>query len=91
MVRALGRQDSETVVIAAPLREAARFHAITPRAIDQQSHLLIFDDIYHAAVNIRQEEVPDRFDLETGKIHTRRKKVFRFSIHFQGSVIRRGH
>jgi adenylate kinase len=46
---------------------------------------------YHAAVDIRQEEVPDRFDLQTGKIHTRRKKVFRFSIHFQGSVIRRGN
>lgn len=45
---------------------------------------------YQAAVDIRKEEVPDRFDLKTGKIHTRRKKVFRFSIHFQGSVIRRG-
>lgn len=46
---------------------------------------------YQAAVNIRQEEVPHTFDLETGKIKTRRKKVFLFSIHFQGSVIRRGH
>ena len=46
---------------------------------------------YQAAVNIRQEEVPSRVDLETGKIKTRRKKVYLFSIHFQGSVIRRGH
>jgi adenylate kinase len=46
---------------------------------------------YHAAVNIRLEEVPSRVDLKTGKIKTRRKKVFLFSIHFQGSVIRRGH
>lgn len=46
---------------------------------------------YQAAVDIRQEEVPDRIDLNTGKIHTRRKKVYRFSIHFQGSVIRRGN
>jgi len=46
---------------------------------------------YHAAVNVRQEEVPHRVNLETGKIKTRRKKVFLFSIHFQGSVIRRGH
>lgn len=45
---------------------------------------------YHAAVDVRQEEIPDRIDLETGKIHTRRKKVFRISIHFKGSVIRRG-
>lgn len=46
---------------------------------------------YRAAVDVRQEEVPDRFDPETGKIHNRRKLVYRFSIHFQGSVIRRGH
>ncbi len=46
---------------------------------------------YQAAVNIRQEEIPHKVDLETGKIKTRRKKVFLFSIHFQGSVIRRGH
>lgn len=45
---------------------------------------------YQAAVDIRQEEVPDHLDLQTGKIHTRRKKVYRFSIYFQGSVIRRG-
>ncbi|HKJ90691.1 MAG TPA: nucleoside monophosphate kinase [Oceanipulchritudo sp.] len=45
---------------------------------------------YHAAVDVRQEEIPHRFDLKTGLIETRRKKVFRFSIHFQGSVIRRG-
>jgi adenylate kinase len=45
---------------------------------------------YHAAVDVRQEEVPHRVDLQTGLIETRRKKVYRFSIHFQGSVIRRG-
>jgi adenylate kinase len=79
-------------------------HAVSGRAyinsedglFDDSLALAIFIDIfsergYHAAVNVRQEEVPDRMDLETGKIHTRRKKVFRFSIHFSGSVIRRGH
>ncbi len=45
---------------------------------------------YRAAVDIRQEEIPDRIDLQTGKIETRRKRVYRFSIHFEGSVIRRG-
>jgi adenylate kinase len=45
---------------------------------------------YQASVDIRLEEIPDRFDLATGKIHTRRKRVYRFSIHFAGSVIRRG-
>ena len=78
-------------------------HAVSGRAyinsedklFNDPMALAMFIDIfsergYQAAVNIRQEEVPDRVDLETGRIHTRRKKVFRFSIHFQGSVIRRG-
>lgn len=46
---------------------------------------------YHAAVDVNQEEVPHRIDLQTGRIETRRKRVYRFSIRFQGSVIRRGH
>ncbi|MDX2110209.1 MAG: nucleoside monophosphate kinase [Verrucomicrobiota bacterium] len=45
---------------------------------------------YHAVVDIRRQEVPDRLDPQTWKIHTRTKKVFRFRISFQGSVIRRG-
>lgn len=45
---------------------------------------------YRAAVDVRQEEVPDRIDLQTGKIFTRRKRVYRFRIQFEGSVIRRG-
>ncbi|MFW6352969.1 MAG: nucleoside monophosphate kinase [Verrucomicrobiota bacterium] len=45
---------------------------------------------YRVAVDVRQEEVPDRFDLNTGKIFTRRKRVYRFQIEFEGSVIRRG-
>lgn len=46
---------------------------------------------YHAAVDLRQEEIPDRVDLETGRIITRRKRVYRFLVNFSGSVIRRGH
>jgi adenylate kinase len=46
---------------------------------------------YRAAIDIRQEEIPDRFDLDTGSIITRRKRVYRFNISFEGSVIRRGH
>ena len=45
---------------------------------------------YHAAVDLRQEEIPCRICLKSGKIETRRKRVYRFSIHFAGSVIRRG-
>ena len=79
-------------------------HAVSGRAyinsedgiFDDTTALAIFIDVfsergYQAAVDIRHKELPDRVDLKTGKIHTRRKRVYRFSIHFQGSVIRRGH
>jgi adenylate kinase len=46
---------------------------------------------YHAVVDIHRIEVPENFDLKTGQIACRTKKVFRLSIRFQGSEIRRGH
>lgn len=79
-------------------------HAVSGRAyissedsvFDNPTALAILIDVfsergYRAAVDVRQEEVPSQVDLQTGEIGTRRKKVFRFSIHFRGSVIRRGH
>ena len=45
---------------------------------------------YHAVVDIHRIDVPERFDLETGAIECRVKKVFRIQIRFQGSEIRRG-
>jgi adenylate kinase len=45
---------------------------------------------YHAAVDIHRIEIPDSFDLQTGRIICRIKKVFRIEIRFQGSEIRRG-
>ncbi len=46
---------------------------------------------YHATADLHIIEIPDRFDLQTGQIHCRKKKVFRFRIIFKGSEIRRGH
>jgi adenylate kinase len=79
-------------------------HAVSGRAyinsedgiFDDTMAIAIFIDVfsergYQAAVDIRHKELPDRIDLKTGKIQTRRKRVYRFSIHFQGSVIRRGN
>jgi adenylate kinase len=79
-------------------------HAVAGRAyinsedpvFDKPMALAIFIDVfsergYQAAVDIHQVEIPHRVDLQTGLIETRRKRVYRFSIHFQGSVIRRGH
>ncbi len=45
---------------------------------------------YHATVDLHRIEVPDTFDTATGKISCRIKKVYRLSIRFEGSEIRRG-
>ena len=45
---------------------------------------------FHATADVHRIEIPDRFDLQTGKIQCRKKKVFRFRIIFKGSEIRRG-
>src|SRR6185369_14279211 len=45
---------------------------------------------YHAVVDIHRIDVPEKFDLKTGEIQCRVKKVYRIQIRFQGSEIRRG-
>lgn len=45
---------------------------------------------YHAVVDVHKIEIPERVDLATGAIKCRTKKVYRISIRFQGSEIRRG-
>lgn len=45
---------------------------------------------FHAVVDIHRIEVPEKFDVQTGAISCRVKKVFRIQIRFPGSEIRRG-
>jgi adenylate kinase len=45
---------------------------------------------FRASVDIHRQEIPTRFDLTTGKIETREKRVCRMIILFDGSKIRRG-
>lgn len=45
---------------------------------------------FRASIGIERMEVPDRFDLETGEIRCRQKRLYRFYIRFKGSEIRRG-
>jgi len=45
---------------------------------------------YHAVVDIHKIEVPEKFDVTTGVITCRTKKVYRIQIRFHGSEIRRG-
>jgi adenylate kinase len=78
-------------------------HAITGRAninsedplFDEPSALAMLIDVFsergfYATVDIRREEVPHRVDLQTGEVTCRQKKVYRFTIRFRGSEIRRG-
>lgn len=45
---------------------------------------------YHAVVDLHRIEIPEKVDLSTGTISCREKKVFRITIRFKGSEIRRG-
>lgn len=63
--------------------------------LDDPIALAILIDVFsergfHATVDLHRIEIPDTFDMTTGKITCRTKKVFRLSIRFQGSEIRRG-
>lgn len=78
-------------------------HAISGAALINTEDLLLEDptalamliDVFsergfHAVVDIHRIEVPEKFDLATGQISCRVKKVFRIQVRFQGSEIRRG-
>ncbi len=45
---------------------------------------------FQATVDVQRLEVPYCMDLQTGEIQSRNKKVYRFSVRFRGSQIRRG-
>ncbi len=69
--------NTEDVVLEDPLALAMLIDVFSERG-------------YHAAVDIHRIEIPERFDLATGQITCRVKKVFRIQVRFQGSEIRRG-
>jgi len=46
---------------------------------------------FHATVDVQRMDVPEKFNLNTGEISCRVKKVFRVEVRFPPSVIRRGH
>jgi adenylate kinase len=78
-------------------------HAISGRA-NINSEETVFDDPlalamlidvfsergFHATVDVQKHEIPYWMDMKSGEIRCRHKKVYRFSIRFRGSQIRRG-
>ncbi len=45
---------------------------------------------FHAVVDKHIQDVPSRFDLQTGSIELREKIIYRVQVNFKGSQIRRG-
>ena len=45
---------------------------------------------FRASVDIHHQEIPVRFDLSTGLVENRIKRVYRITVLFTGSTIRRG-
>ncbi len=73
---------------------AALFNTEDP-LLDDPTALAMLIDVFsergfHAVVDLHRIEVPEKFDLQTGQIACRVKKVFRIQIRFPGSEIRRG-
>jgi len=46
---------------------------------------------FHSLIDIHRMDVPERINPETWEITCRTKKVYRISINFTPSDIRRGH
>ena len=78
-------------------------HAISGRAninsedplFDDPIALAMLIDVFsergfHAAVDVERHDIPYWMDMQTGEIQSRHKKVYRFTIRFKGSQIRRG-
>jgi len=82
------------VVLRHSISGVAHFNSEEPLLEDPTALAMLIDVFsergYHAVVDIHRIEVPEKFDLATGHITCRVKKVFRIQIRFPGSEIRRG-
>ncbi len=82
------------IIKAHAISGQAQVNLETPVFEDPLS-IAMFIDIFsergfHAVVDLHRIEIPESFDVTTGRIITRVKKVWRVSIRFEGSEIRRG-
>ena len=78
-------------------------YAVTGRATINTEDILFHDPLavamlidifsergFQAMVDIHRLEIPEKVDLTTGEITTRHKRVYRMTVFFSGSKIRRG-
>ncbi len=88
--------DSKIMSIIKPHAISGRAHVNTEDSLlSKPKALAMLIDVFSergffASVDIHLMEIPNRIDLKTGKIECREKKVFRITVHFKGSEIRRG-
>jgi len=88
--------DRKIIPIIEPHAISGRAHINTESSLlDNPLALAMLIDIFSergffASVDIHRIEIPAKFDLKTGDIECRTKKVYRITIHFEGSHIRRG-
>jgi len=88
--------DSKIMPIVKPHAISGRAHVNTEDSLlSKPKALPMLIDVFSergffAAVDIHLMEIPHRVDLKTGRIECREKKVFRITVHFRGSEIRRG-
>lgn len=82
------------IVIRHAISGLAMVNAEDPLLHDPHALAMLIDVFsergYHAVVDLHRIEIPEKFDLKTGEITCREKKVFRITIRFKGSEIRRG-
>ncbi len=82
------------VIVRHAISGRASFNSEDPLLENDQSLPMLIDVFsergYFASVDIRRHGVPKRFDLTTGEIVYHHKKVYRITVRYKGSEIRRG-
>lgn len=82
------------IVIRHAISGVAMVNAEDPLLNDPHALAMLIDIFsergYHAVIDLHRIEIPEKVDLQTGEITCREKKVFRITIRFKGSEIRRG-
>jgi adenylate kinase len=80
------------IVVRHALSGTASINAEDPLFEDPTALAMLIDIFsergFHATVDVTRVAVPLRVDLETGEIHAKDKKVFRFSVRFKNAEIR---
>jgi len=82
------------IVLRHAISGVAMVNAEDPLLHDPHALAMLIDIFsergFHAVVDLHRIEIPERVDLQSGAIACREKKVFRITIRFKGSEIRRG-